>query len=61
MSIQNKNINFRISEELINEYKIMCSKNGFTASSRIKLLMKFDIDMANKDKNLIKIMTSDNK
>ena len=57
MKTQDKYLNIRISEDERKLYKKMCKENGYTLSSRIRQLLLFDIELNNKNKNIIKILS----
>lgn len=52
---QEKNLTIRISKELSDNYNKMCKKNGYTLSKRLRSLLELDIELAEKNKNLINI------
>jgi antitoxin component of RelBE/YafQ-DinJ toxin-antitoxin module len=44
VSKKNKLINIRVDENLLNQYKEYCIKNGYDISKRIRLYIKADLD-----------------
>ena len=44
MTKQDKNLNIRISTELLNKYKEFCEKNGYSLSKRIKNFIKKELE-----------------
>ena len=51
---KSKYMTFRISKKLIDDYKIMCEKNGYTPSKRLRALMEADLFLIQKNKNILK-------
>lgn len=53
---KNKKIEFKIEENILNEWKQICEKNGYDMSKRLRIYIQKEIDLHNKGLNLINLL-----
>jgi hypothetical protein len=50
---KNKKIEFKLEEELLNDFKQLCDQNGYDMSKRLRLYIQKEIELSKQGKNLI--------
>lgn len=50
------NLTIRIDKELLDQWKILCEKNGYDMSKRLRIYIQKEIELDKKSKNLIDII-----
>lgn len=48
----NKKIEFKLEEEIFKKYKLICEKNGFDMSKRLRLFIESEIKRDESGENL---------
>lgn len=49
-------IEFKLEEELLNDFKQLCDQNGYDMSKRLRLYIQKEIELSKRDKNLISVL-----
>ena len=50
---KNKKIEFKIEEQLLEDFRQICEKNGYDMSKRLRLYIQKEIELSKQGKNLI--------
>ena len=50
------NLTIRIEQDILNEWKQICEKNGYDMSKRLRIYIQKEIDLHNKGLNLINLL-----
>jgi hypothetical protein len=55
MNKKTSKIEFKLEEELFNSYKLLCERNGYDMSKRLRLFIEHEINNDKSDENIFNI------